>query len=238
MDYEKIRVEYGLTKQVNMEKWVKCKEYFEKKYPNREVRIEDIKLYNKQNNYQSAESCLNKIGFKVLYPCEYCGKYFQLKRSKLIGDSNFTPFRKGYMELKCHSIWLKEYSEEREKERTAKQKEKEIKEQTKRKKRLSYGIYGIYIDNELVYIGKTIRNFEERWKEHEACVKDKQIANSNQPYLYEAMRNNKYEFRKLIEFTKEIMYDWDLQCMEFALIETHKPKYNYVGVKVPYEFKR
>lgn len=234
MDYESIREEYNLSKQVNMEKWVKCKNHFEKNYPDKVVKIEEIKEYNKLNGYQSTESCLNKIGFIVLYPCIYCGRYFKLSKK----DKNYTPFKKGYMELKCHNKWLSEYNNKIQSERMVKQQDKEKKEKLKRAKRTSYGIYGIYIENELVYIGKTVRNFNDRWKEHEACVKDRNIINSNQPYLYEAMRNNKYEFRKLIEFTSEVMYDWDLQCMEFALIETHKPKYNYVGVKVPYEFKR
>lgn len=238
MDYDKVRKKYGLSKQTNVENWLKCKKYFEKNFPNKEVKIEDVKLYNKVNKYSSAESCLNKLGYKVLYPCVICGKYFQLKRGKGIGDSNYTAFNKGYAELKCHSIWLKEYVAKREEEKKKKDEQKREKEKAKRAKREEYGIYGIYINKELVYIGKTIRDFKERWKEHENCVKDRTIANSNQPYLYEAMRNNEYEFVKLVDLSGKTFYDIELQCMEFALIEVHKPKYNYVGVKVPYEFKR
>lgn len=36
----------------------------------------------------------------------------------------------------------------------------------------NYGIYGIYMDDKLVYIGETTRSFEERFKEHKKGLED------------------------------------------------------------------
>ena len=97
------------------------------------------------------------------------------------------------------------------------------------------GIYGIYIKNELVYIGKTNTSFDLRWYHHERCVKDKTIEIAQQEYLYKAMRENEYEFKILVK-AQDWMTDRDIQCMEYALITTNKPKYNYLGVKAKFIF--
>ena len=100
-----------------------------------------------------------------------------------------------------------------------------------------YGIYGIYIGEELVYIGMTMRPFIERWKEHVRYAKNPSMENSQQPYLYKAMREAKAE----VELRAIIPLDTyktkrDVKCMEFALITAFKPKYNYSGVVVPYRW--
>lgn len=48
------------------------------------------------------------------------------------------------------------------------------------KKKKHYGVYGIYINNELVYIGMTMRDFETRWQEHIAKIK----SGSDELYFY------------------------------------------------------
>lgn len=82
--------------------------------------------------------------------------------------------------------------------------------------------YGIYFNKKLVYIGKTSRNFYQRFSEHK----------SNMKYqggkLYEEMRkfkdksvNNKINCIPLISFDN--ISDRDLSCMEYALITYLKP---------------
>lgn len=100
------------------------------------------------------------------------------------------------------------------------------------------GIYGIYIEEELVYIGMTMRSFDARWGEHIAYAEDDKMPCSQQNFLYEAIRdakNNNMEvvFKAIIEVGDKIT-EQELKSMEFALIATNKPKYNYQGVKVPY----
>lgn len=99
------------------------------------------------------------------------------------------------------------------------------------------GIYGIYENDELVYIGMTMRSFESRWKEHKERIKN----GSNELALYSLIdANAKIEFKKLLEVDKMNSNDKitkrDVQAMEFALIQEHRPKYNFAGKSQPYVF--
>lgn len=98
-------------------------------------------------------------------------------------------------------------------------------------------IYGIKIDNELVYIGKTYRDLKERISEHIECMLDESINNSQQNYLYKAMRECEigYKFELLYE-SHNAIGNYELEKIEKSLIENIKPKFNYEGVKVPYRF--
>ena len=101
----------------------------------------------------------------------------------------------------------------------------------------SGGIYGIYENDILVYIGMTTRPFKVRWQEHEERIKNK----SNELALYSLIDTNaKIEFKKLLERDKMECNDEittrDLKAMEFALIQEHKPKYNFAGRSQPYQF--
>lgn len=94
------------------------------------------------------------------------------------------------------------------------------------------GIYGIYINNELVYIGMTCRNFEERWNEHRKCFEAKMGSNY---YLYTALKpGDTLRFEKLIKVedlkVNSAITRRDLEAMELALIRLYQPKYNYQGV--------
>lgn len=95
--------------------------------------------------------------------------------------------------------------------------------------------YGIYFNKKLVYIGKTNRNFYQRFSEHK----------SNMKYqggkLYEEMRkfkeknlDNKINCIPLISFDCEFdnISDRDLSCMEYYL----KPKLNREGVIRKFRF--
>ena len=112
-----------------------------------------------------------------------------------------------------------------------------IKEKFKSKivKREGGGIYGIYENDVLVYIGMTTRPFEIRWQEHSERIKSR----SNELALYSLIDTSaKIEFKKLLERDKMDCNDKittrDLKAMEFALIQEHKPKYNFAGRSLPY----
>lgn len=99
------------------------------------------------------------------------------------------------------------------------------------------GIYGIKINNELVYVGKTNRDFNERWKEHIYLIEHPQEKNSQQDYLYKAIREaakkgDEIKFCVLVPASNAT--DEQLKSMEYALIVSKTPKFNYQGVKVPY----
>lgn len=97
-------------------------------------------------------------------------------------------------------------------------------------------IYGIIINEEIVYIGKTIRPIIQRKHEHEkSAAKIMNIESQQQEHLYKAMRENTYEFIILYESHNEIS-NFQLQCLECGYINYYKPKFNYEGVKTPYRW--
>lgn len=99
-------------------------------------------------------------------------------------------------------------------------------------------IYGIYIDGNLEYIGKTSRGIKERISEHIECTLNSNIKNSQQNYLYQAMRECKgYKFKMLYESHNQDT-EYQLERLEKDMIEEMKPKYNYQGVKVNYQFSK
>lgn len=101
------------------------------------------------------------------------------------------------------------------------------------------GIYGIYENDKLVYIGLTMRDFEKRWKEHK-----ENIINKNEKLILYKLINpkSKIKFKKILELDKmksnKKITRRDLEAMEFALIQLYKPKYNFSGNTQPYVFSR
>lgn len=101
------------------------------------------------------------------------------------------------------------------------------------------GIYGIYQDGVLVYIGKTQRSFEERWKEHLDVING--VKEQSNMVLYKILDKDKdIEFRPLIR-VKDIKVEGelttrDIESMELALITLYQPVGNYQGVKNNYVF--
>lgn len=97
------------------------------------------------------------------------------------------------------------------------------------------GIYGIYINNELVYIGMTTRNFEKRWIEHKKNIEDETLENSQQNYLYKEAREKGCKFKMLVN--GDNFDNHEIECMEYALIKHLEPKYNFQGVRANYRFR-
>lgn len=104
------------------------------------------------------------------------------------------------------------------------------------------GIYGIYIDDELIYIGSTTRSFEVRFKEHRGRMLD--AGWTGQPLLYGRLREAFKQGRSLtlvplveIENLKRKgkgISKRDVHIMELALISWLQPPCNVEGVTEPY----
>ena len=102
-----------------------------------------------------------------------------------------------------------------------------------------YGIYGIYINDDLIYIGYT-EDFRQRFRNHHTCFN-----HSDKP-LYQRMRLEKEEGNQVsikplinieeLDVLNSKITERDLQAMELALITLYKPPYNYEGVRIPYQF--
>lgn len=98
------------------------------------------------------------------------------------------------------------------------------------------GIYGIYCNDELVYIGKTNVAFEKRFAQHwEGIHQGKGM------YLYEQLHKEDYNIitmKSIISLYDikigEELSNRDIESMELALITLYKPKYNRAGVTSDY----
>ena len=105
------------------------------------------------------------------------------------------------------------------------------------------GVYGIYIDSQLIYIGKTNTSFATRFKQHASNCKYEYKDNG----LYRLINGAKQQGRTVemkpliilndLNINKNIkITDRDLCFMELALIDLYKPIGNVKGRIKPYDF--
>lgn len=93
-------------------------------------------------------------------------------------------------------------------------------------------VYGIVIENKIVYIGST-EVLSERIKTHIECVNNKNIQNFQQNWLYKEMREKGYQFVILFKGQK-VVNRQQLNNIQFGYITKYQPKYNYKGVRSNY----
>lgn len=104
------------------------------------------------------------------------------------------------------------------------------------------GIYGIYIDDKLIYIGKTNKSFKERFQQHKYNMND----TTNLTYLYRLLRSakqlNKNICLKPIIIVENLkikdnikITERDVKMMELALITIYQPEANIEGRLIPYQ---
>ena len=122
--------------------------------------------------------------------------------------------------------------------------QKKNKERQKKHKKYGYGIYGIYVEDELIYIGKTIVDFNERFNQHKMAIDN---VNNNLP-IYKILRTAKKMNRNIylkplidlsilkVEHHNCEFSNKEIECMEMALITILKPKCNVEGIYKPYRF--
>ena len=98
-------------------------------------------------------------------------------------------------------------------------------------------VYSIEIGGQVVYVGSTKRPIKTRLSEHIACaLREQGLTNSQQGYLYQAMRENPYQFKILWKAPSWVCNLTQMEAMECGFISLLKPKFNYEGVKVEYNF--
>lgn len=178
--------------------------------------------------------------------CLYHNKYkhegltIQKREDYYVG--HYPNKNRDFYNVTCYIIPSKKYQNILDNRKKREDRLKEIIEENSKKvkdnkKYKDACVYGIKIDGELVYIGKTIRPLQERIKEHIEQVLNPNLSNSQQLYLYNAMRNAVYgyKFEVLAKPTK-LCTNREIEEVEKKFIEAYQPKYNYEGVKVPYRF--
>lgn len=104
-----------------------------------------------------------------------------------------------------------------------------------------HGIYGIYVNNILIYIGKTTTSFKARFQQHKYFMN----VEKNKDYLYQilkcAKQNNQTITLKPLIVVEDLkvqypIKDRDLDAMELALITLYKPQCNIEGRIKNYRF--
>lgn len=99
------------------------------------------------------------------------------------------------------------------------------------------GVYGIYCNNELIYIGMTWKQgFEIRWNQHIENIKN----GSQELHLYSLFRQgDQIVFEAIIDISEIKLSEGeiterDVKMMELALIREHKPRGNISGNTMQY----
>lgn len=104
----------------------------------------------------------------------------------------------------------------------------------------SYGVYAIYVNDKIIYIGSTTRTFDIRFNEHQKALLD-----LNQPQLnvYSLIRilqeaGQTITYKPLIDCSKlqtnKTLTTHDIESMELALIQEHQPVGNIAGLTKPF----
>ena len=106
----------------------------------------------------------------------------------------------------------------------------------KKKQMVEGGVYGIYVNGHLYYIGSTY-DFEKRFKEHQAKLR----ADSKELYVYKLIqKGDVIEYKPLIK-TKDVKVERqlerrDIEDMELALITLYYPIGNIAGRLQPNKY--
>ena len=134
---------------------------------------------------------------------------------------------------------LEEYNQQQELE---KKKEEEKQKKIEKKANANRGIYGIYCDDKLIYIGKTDVDFEIRFNQHKKELE----SNSTSQYLYKYLNMVKQEKKCVISLkplinikdlkVKNNIENRDIEAMELGLIQLYQPICNIQGIKQEYKF--
>lgn len=109
-------------------------------------------------------------------------------------------------------------------------------------KRKVLGVYALTVDDEIIYIGSTIRSFEERINEHRKNMEN----NSKELKVYDILRECKKQGKEIIwkiivdcnELkVNKILTIEDVESMELGFIDYFKPKGNVAGIKTEFKYK-
>lgn len=107
----------------------------------------------------------------------------------------------------------------------------------KKKNNSSRGVYGVWVNDELFYIGSTDRSFDIRWTEHKTNIA---LHNNSLFWYSKLLPTDKIEFKPLIDITQlkveRKITPNEIKIMELALIDYLKPKGNLAGRTVPFQF--
>ena len=92
-----------------------------------------------------------------------------------------------------------------------------------KKPQVTGGIYGIYYNNILIYIGRT-NNFESRFKNHKSLIKSNKIDDS--PFHNSGFDITQLSYQVLFDCEQKFLYPKELSRLEELMIRTVLPEWN------------
>lgn len=108
---------------------------------------------------------------------------------------------------------------------------------------LDKGVYGIFENDELIYVGETMRNFETRMREHNQAMNDGSKENEMYQYIKENFEDKRFYMRPLVEVdlrvnaNRKLTQD-EVYAIELGFITCFMPRFNRAGVDVWYRLNK
>ena len=104
------------------------------------------------------------------------------------------------------------------------------------------GIYGIWRNKELVYIGMTQRDFNSRWQEHLRYI-NREMERPSRMKLYGLLdQKDQIDFREILRFdqlkVEGELSRRDMEAIELGLISLYRPIGNIEGIDKEYRFSQ
>ena len=108
---------------------------------------------------------------------------------------------------------------------------------------LGKGVYGIFEDEELIYVGETMRSFETRMKEHNDLMNQGSKTNDMYEYIKNNFQEYKFYMRPLVEIdlranTNRELTQNEVYAMELGFITCFRPRFNRAGKDVWYKLNK
>lgn len=102
------------------------------------------------------------------------------------------------------------------------------------------GVYGIFENEELIYVGYTIKSFVDRFRAHIKCVKENSSVNKMYSYIRKNFEEKRFYMKPLVEIGNKVKLDGDLtlrdiQAIELGFITCFRPQFNIEGVNKKYQ---
>ncbi len=89
------------------------------------------------------------------------------------------------------------------------------------------GIYGVYLKDQIIYVGKTTLPFSRRFTEHKRKIDKKNESEKFYTYCYEnKIKSDDLDFKILFDCTDCPLNNEQLECLETNYIEKYKPLCN------------
>ena len=105
------------------------------------------------------------------------------------------------------------------------------------------GVYGIFEEDTLIYVGETMRSFKERMKDHNKYMNEGNKENEMYQYIKENFKEKRFFMRPLVEIETRVnanrkLTQDEVYAIELGFITCFMPRFNRAGVDVWYKLNK